>query len=229
MRIVTNERLVQRNARIGQYASLAGVGLLVLALVLNLMAIFSGPNPSSNLLLYVVAAFFVGFTLSNIGTVFTNRWGRRPDRSLADALKGLDDRYTLYNFRLGASHVLVGPPGAVVLVPKFQTGPITFDGKRWRNPTGRRGFLGLFNNDPLGNPPLEAAGEAETFARFVKKHAPEVAVMPQAAVVFVNPRADVEAGETPLPVLHVKQLKDYVRKLPRDSAFPTSAVAALAD
>src|SRR6476660_4521348 len=109
MRIVSNVKLIRRNTAIGKYSLWVGTALLVGALVINLLA-FSRPQDSS-LIAYVIAAFFVGFTLTNIGTLFNNRWGRRPDRGLAEALKGLDDKYTLYNYRLGAPHVLVGPSG----------------------------------------------------------------------------------------------------------------------
>lgn len=118
MRIVTNEKLIKRNSQIGRYSVLVGTVLLIGALVINLLA-FTRPNDSA-LLFYVIAAFFVGFTLTNIGTLFNNRWGRRPDKGLADSLKGLDDRYALYSYRLGASHPArgsFGPIGSRAEVP----------------------------------------------------------------------------------------------------------------
>jgi hypothetical protein len=225
MRIVTNERLVKRNATLGRYSLLAGTVLLIGALVINLLA-FTRPEDTT-ILFYVIAAFFVGFALTNIGTLFNNRWGRRPDKGLTDALKGLDDRYTLYNYRLGASHVLSGPGGLVVFVPKYQTGPIVYDGKRWQNPGARRLMFGLFNPDPLGNPILEAAGEVQAFTKFAKKRGLESPLVPQAMVVFLHPRAEISAKSAPLPVLHVKQLKDTVRKLPRDVAATPAQLSRL--
>jgi hypothetical protein len=227
MRIVANEKLVQRNSQIAKYATFGGLALLVGALVINILALTRQNDPA--LLVYVMVAFFVGFTLTNIGTLFTNRWGRRPDKAVAEQLKGLDERYTLYNYRLGAAHVLVGPSGPIVLLPKYQAGPVHFDGRKWTNPGARRGLFGIFNPDPLGNPVAEAAGEVDNFNRFVKKHAPELAVAPQALIVFMHPRAEVKAGESPIPVLHAKQLKEHVRRLPRDPAFKPKELAALAE
>jgi len=227
MRIITTESLVKRNATIGRYSFIGGTVLLIGALLINLLA-FTRPNDTS-LLFYVIAAFFVGFALTNIGNLFNNRWGRRPDRGLAESLKGLDDRYALYNYRLGAAHVLSGPHGVVVLLPKHHYGPILYDGKRWHNPGARRGMFGLFNSDPLGNPILEAAGEVENFTRFVKKRGQELTAVPQAAVVFLNTRAEISAKDAPLPVLHFKQLKDYVRKLPKDSDFSIDSLDGLLD
>lgn len=227
MRIVADEKKIKRNTQIAKYATFGGLALLVGALVINILALTQQNNPS--LLIYVMVAFFVGFTLTNIGTLFTNRWGRRPDKAVAEALKGLDERYTLYNYRLGASHVLVGPPGAIVLVPKYQAGPVEFDGRKWTNPGAKRGMFGLFNPDPLGNPVAEAAGEVDSFNRFLKQHQPDLSVAPQALVIFMHPRAEVKAKDPAVPVLHAKQLKEHVRRLPRDAAFRLKDLAALAE
>jgi hypothetical protein len=227
MRIVADDKLIRRNSTIAKYTTFGGLALLVGALVINIFALTRQNDPS--LLVYVMVAFFIGFTLTNIGTIFTNRWGRRPDRALAEHLKGLDERYTLYNYRLGASHVLVGPPGAIILWPKYQAGPVQYDGKRWTNPGGRRGMFGLFTPDPLGNPVAEAAGEVDAFNRFLKRTKPDLAVAPQAVVVFMHPRAEVNARDTALPVMHAKQLKEYIRRLPRDPAFRVKDLTALAE
>ena len=225
MRIVSNDKLIQRNTQIGKYSLWIGTALLVGALVINILA-FTRPTDTS-LITYVIAAFFIGFTLTNVGTLFNNRWGRRPDRGLSEALKGLDDRYTLYNYRLGASHVLAGPSGLVVLHPKYQVGPVVYDGKRWTNPGARRMMFGLFNPDPLGNPVAETAGDVDAFNKFLKKRAPDLQLVPQALIVFLNPRAELDAKDSAIPALHVKQLKEYVRRLPKDAALSTTSMTRL--
>ena len=226
MRIVANNKLIERNSKIARYATFGGLALLVGALVINILALTRQNEPQ--LLIYVMVAFFVGFTLTNIGTLFTNRWGRRPDKALAESLKGLDERYTLYNFRLGAPHVLAGPSGAIVLLPKYQAGPVHFDGQKWTNPGARRGMFGLFNPDPLGNPVADAAGEVENFNRFIKKRAPDLNIAPLAIVVFMHPSAEVSAKGSAIPVVHAKQLKEHIRRLPRDPAFKATELAAAA-
>lgn len=227
MRIIADEKLIRRNTQIAKYTTFGGLALLVGALVINIFLLTRPDDPS--LLIYVMVAFFVGFTLTNIGTLFTNRWGRRPDRALADALKGLDERYALYNYRLDANHVLAGPSGPIVLVPKYQAGAVQFDGRKWTNPGGRRSMLGLFNPDPLGNPAAEAASEVEALNRYLKRNQPELQVAPQAIVVFMHPKAEVTAKDAAVPVMHAKQLKEYVRRLPRDPAFRPKDLAALAE
>jgi len=224
MRLMTHQKLVDRNLTIGRYAFIAGMVLLLAALGVNIYAI-SRPQ-DTRLVIYAFATFLVGFTCTNIGTVFNNRWARRPDKGLADALKGLDDRHTLYNYRLGAAHVLVGPGGVFVLAPKYQAGLITYENDRWLNPGAPRGFFSLFARDPLGNPSAEAAAEVAGLTRFLKKRCPDLNLAPQAFIVFMNPRAEVTAKDSPVPVLHAKQLKDHIRRLPKG---PTISAAALAE
>ena len=226
MRIIADDKLIRRNSQIAKYATFGGLALLIGALVINILALTRQNDPS--LLVYVMVAFFVGFVLTNIGTLFTNRWGRRPDKAVADQLKGLDERFTLYNYRLGAPHVLVGPSGAIVVVPKYQAGPIQYDGRRWTNPGARRGMFGLFNPDPLGNPVAEAAAEVDNLNRYLKKRAPQVSVAPQAVVIFMHPKAELSVKDAGIPVMHAKQLKEHIRRLPRDPAFRAKDLAAVA-
>jgi hypothetical protein len=146
---------------------------------------------------------------------------------LEDALKGLDERYTLYNYRLGAAHVLVGPGGVSILLPKYQYGPITYQKGKWLAPAVRRGFLGLFSNDPLGNPSAEAEIEMDALKRFLHKRAPEIEIAPQALIVFMSPRAELSAKESPIPAVHVKQLKEYVRRMPKNATLSAMQLAEL--
>lgn len=227
MRVLTHTSLAERNAKIGQYASIGGLLLLVGAFILNLLALNNQQDPT--LIIYVFAAFLVGFTLTNIGTFFSNRWARRPHRGLTDALKGLDERYTLYNYRLGAAHVLVGPSGVHVLLPKYQTGPVAFQKNKWVAANARRGmfFTRFMAPDPLGNPSNEATFEVDALTNFLKKRAPEVSVVPQPLIVFMSPSAEISAKDSPIPALHVKQLKDYVRRQPKGPTLSATQLASL--
>lgn len=226
MRIVTDTKRVTRNLTLARYATIGGIVLLVGALLVNLYAL-SRPN-DVQLLIYVIIGFFVGYTLSNVGGVLNMRWARRPDKGLADALRGLDDRHTLYNFRLGAAHALIAPSGVYVLHPKFQTGPIQFAAGKWTNPGARPGFGRLFGpRDTLGNPVAEAKLEVEALQAFLKKHLPDVTVEPRPLIVFMHPRAVLDADESPMPTLHVKQLKDFIRRQPKAETLPTVALTDL--
>jgi len=119
MKIVIDEKLVNRNAKIGQIATIVSLVVLGGGMFLT----FQKPE----MIGVSIAALLVGFLLSQVGVSYTNRWGRspRPDEQLSQALKGLDKRYTLYHYSTPVSHLLVGPAGLWIFFIKHQKGLIT--------------------------------------------------------------------------------------------------------
>jgi hypothetical protein len=206
MEIISNLRLIQRNARIGQITSIGGLLVLVGGMVIS----FTRPE----LFFLSMAALLAGFTLSQIGIYFGNRWGRRPrpDEQLNQALKGLDGRYSLYHYVTPAAHLLVGPVGIWALMPRTQRGTITYENGRWRQKGGNL-YLKIFAQEGLGRPDLEIASEINAVQRYLvdllgEEGVPQV----QAALVFTNDSVEVLAEDAPVPALHLRKLKDFVRK-----------------
>lgn len=223
MEIVTNDNLVHRNARIGQIASL--VGLLVLAGGMYIS--FTQPQ----LFGLSLAALLVGFALSQIGIYFGNRWSRRPrpDELLDQALKGLDDRYHLYHYSTPASHLLVGPAGVWVILPRNQKGTITYEENkgRWKQRGGNL-YLKIFAQEGLGRPDLEIGGELSAANDYLSKLLPEDEVPEvQAALVLTHDQVEVEADNAPSPTLHVKKLKDFLRKEAKNKPISMDTVKEL--
>jgi hypothetical protein len=70
MKIITNDALVRRNARIAQYSGLGGL----LVLLGGMYFLFAQPEQFA----IIWAMVLLGFVLSQVGIYFTNRWGRRP-------------------------------------------------------------------------------------------------------------------------------------------------------
>ncbi|HLF03105.1 MAG TPA: hypothetical protein VI547_14075 [Anaerolineales bacterium] len=211
MRLVTNDSLVKRNATIGKYAMGAGFLILIGGLLVNLNSL-NNNNPALQSIPFV--SLIVGFILTNIGTHMTNRYGREPraDKTLDGALKGFDDRYHLYNFYLPAPHFLVAPNGLFALVPKFQHGLVRWDGKRWSHKNASF-FRSFFGQDNLANPNAEAAADAEAIAKYLAKKIGGDLPPVQAIIVFYHPNVTIEAENPPIPAVHVKQLKEHLRKL----------------
>lgn len=208
MEIIKNDRLINRNSRIGQVASIAGLIVLGGGLFIS----FTRPEMFSISLI----ALLVGFGLSQIGIYFANRWGRhpRPDEILDTALKGLDGRYSLYHYTTPTSHLLVGPAGVWVLMPRHQAGTITYDEekKRWRQKGGNF-YLKIFAQESLGRPDLEIGSEFAAVSSFLADHLeedklPEI----QAALIMTNEKCEVDADNAPAPTLKDGKLKDFIRK-----------------
>ncbi len=224
MNIVRNEKLIRRNARIGQITSLASLAVLGAGMYIT----FTQPEQFNLALL----ALLVGFILSQVGIYYGNRWGRspRPDELLDQALKGLSKEYTLYHYATPTSHLLVGPAGIWTLLPYPQRGTITYEKKRWRLRGGGflQTYMRIFGQEGLGRPDLEAGAEIERLRRYLarffsEEELPEI----QAALVFTDPRATIQADEAPLPTLPLKRLKEFIRRQAKERPLRKSTLDAL--
>ncbi|HEY58694.1 MAG TPA: NERD domain-containing protein [Anaerolineae bacterium] len=207
MRIVTNEKLIRRNAKVGQIVGLISLLILGVGLVISLT------HPEWGMI--TLSALIFGFLLSQIGLFFGNRWARRPrlDELLNQALKGLSREYTLYHYTTPAYHLLVGPAGIWVIVTKYQRGRITYHRGRWRQHGGPLlWYLRLFAQEGIGRPDLEIKAETEAVEKLLRKHLPEEDVPPvEALLVFTHPEVQLEAEEAPVPTLHLRDLKKFLK------------------
>ncbi len=212
MNIESNEKLIRRNARIAQISMIAGLVVLVGGMVLSFQ--------STDQFGLSLAALLIGFTLSQIGIFFGNRWGRRPrpDEILNQALKGLDGRYTLYHYRTPTAHLLVGPAGIWAIFPRNQRGIITFEKGRYRQRGGgiMSGYLKMFAQEGLGRPDLDIEHDRENLQKFLQSKLESENIPPiQAALVFTSDKASIEIDEdTELPAvtLTASKLKEHIRK-----------------
>ncbi len=206
MQIYRNDQFIQRRAKLGRYANLGGMGILLVGLIINLSRQMEG-------LLLSMLALIVGFAMYQVGMYFTLRYGRpdRPDQVLVRALKGFDHRYYLFQFTGPAGNVLVTPNACLVFTVKMQGRNIQYHNGKWKHAMGWQGFFFWLAGDSLGNPLKDAQGEADVMRRYVAKKLPGVEVPIQPVIVFGNSTAEVEAGECPIPALHYKKLKDWLR------------------
>jgi hypothetical protein len=206
MQIYRNDQFIQRRAKFGRYANLGGMGILLLGLIVNLSMQMEG-------LLLSMLALIVGFALYQVGMYFTLRYGRpeRPDQVLVKALKGFDHRYHLFQFTSPAGNVLVSPNACLVFTVKMQGKVIQYQRGKWKHLVGWQGIFFWLAGDSLGNPSRDAASEADVLKRYLAKKLPGVEVPIQPVIVFGNTSAEVDAGDCPIPALHYKKLKDWLR------------------
>ena len=205
MRIYRNDKYIKRRADVGKYVSLFGMGVLLLGLIISFTSV--------ELIGLSFLSLIVGFIASQIGIYYANRYGRadRPDEVLAKALKGFDDHYSLFQYATPAGNVLITPNNCYVFAIKMQGGPIKYRKGKWQHDVGVKRFFRAFAQEGLGNPLNEAQVEANALKRYLDKTLPNVEIPIQPVIVFGNEQADVDAGESPVPALHVKKLKDWLR------------------
>jgi len=208
MKVYSNTRQIGRRAKVGQIANLGGIIVLGGGLVISV----TKPEWS----LYTLALLVVGVVASQYGIVTSYRYARkpRPDEELANALKGLDDRYRLYNYWLPAYHVMLAPRGLYVFVTRGLGGKLLAEGRKWREQ--RRFSLGrvlrIFSPESLGNPVREAEWDRDAMKEWVRQHVEGVEADVEPMVVFFNASVDIEARSPAVKPVRAKAIKEALRR-----------------
>ena len=210
MKILTNEKSIRRNARIGQYTSLASLVILAGGMYVSFV------YPTQVNISFI--ALLVGFLLSQVGIFFGNRWGRRPrvDERLTAALKGLTKDYTFYHFLTPVHHLLIGPAGIWIVETFYQRGKISYEKGKWRQKGGGLllGYLKIFAQEGLGNPEMEAKADIDNLTAQIKKSLVEDKPFPPVnlVMVFTDDRVELDAEGSPFPAMKIDDLKEFFRK-----------------
>jgi len=218
MKIIKNEKMIKRNSKIGQYTSLGALVVLGIGMYISFTR--------SELFVWALAALLVGFTLTQIGMYFGNRWGRspRPDEKLDAGLKGLPGDYVIYHWTSAVAHLLVGPAGIWVLIPYHQRGQVLYRKNRWKMSGGGflQNYMRLFGQEGLGRPDLEAEAEIKSLRKSLaagmdENEIPEI----NAALVFTTDGINIDAEDAPMPALPLKKLKEFMRNKAKEKPIST--------
>jgi hypothetical protein len=229
MKIIKNEKLISRNAKIGQYASLFGL-ILVIGTIFFLFQFLRTPESATQTNTFILwGVLLLGIVISQVSMYFGTRWGRRPDDAIDKALKGLPGDFTLYHYSSPVPHLLVGTAGVWLLLPYHLRGAVTYKKNRWRVGGGgfAQSYLRLFGQDTIGRPDLEVGGQASTLEKFFKKNFEQGQEIPPvyAALVFLDEQVVIDAEGSPLPAMQVKKLKEFLRKTAKEQPFPATDLA----
>ncbi|MGB7876108.1 MAG: hypothetical protein WBL25_17125 [Anaerolineales bacterium] len=213
MKIIKNEKLIKRNAKIGQYTSLGALAVLGAGMYIS----FTRPE----LFVWAVGALLLGFTMTQVGMYFGNRWGRspRPDERLDAGLKGLHKDFCIYHWTTPVAHLLVGPAGIWVLLPYHQRGQVAYRKNRWKMSGGGflQNYMRLFGQEGIGRPDLEAESEIKSIQKMFSKEMDEDEIPEiKAALIFTTEGIEIDAENTPIPALPLKKLKDFIRNTAKE-------------
>ncbi|MEN6435734.1 MAG: hypothetical protein ABFD14_12845 [Anaerolineaceae bacterium] len=208
MNIITNHKLIKRNRKIGQIATYVSLGILVIGLLITFFR--------KEEFFWSIGALILGFIISQVGIYYGKNWGPSPrqDELLAASLKGLDDKYTLYNYTSPIPYLLVGPSGVSPLIPLNQGGLIRYNpAKKRYTQKGGNFYMKLFGQEGIGSPDLDAAANRQTITNFLKDkftdgNFPE----PDPILVFINPKATLDMADSPFTGVTAEKLKDVVRR-----------------
>lgn len=231
MKIIKNEKLIKRNAKIGQYAAYLGIAIII-GMAILFYQVFTKPETiTANTNWIMLAVLMVSMVVSQINMYFGTRFGRRPDEALDKALKGLPGDFTLYHYSSPVPHLLVGAAGIWLLLPYHLRGKVIYQKNRWRVSGGgfAQSYLRILGQESVGRPDLEVGSQAAALEKFLKKKFENGQEIPpiSAALVFVDDQVEIDAEDAPLPTLHIKKLKEFIRKTAKETPFPLTELARI--
>ena len=226
MRIIKNEKLIARNGKIGQWLSLAALAVLGIGMYIS----FAKPE----LFTYSIICLVVGFIMTQVGMYMGSRWGKspRPDEKLDAGLKGLHSEFNIYHYSSPVSHLLVGPSGIWILLPYHQRGKVSFEKNRWKMKGGGflQNYMRIFGQDNLGRPELDAENEVKTLQKFFAKNMDESDIPEiKPILVFTADEVELDAGDSPIAAMKMKQLKEFLRQGGKNRALSSEQIKILTD
>ncbi|MDP3046937.1 MAG: hypothetical protein Q8O07_05605 [Chloroflexota bacterium] len=210
MQTVTNTRLVESRGKWGK--RLTWIGLFFL-----FGAVFMPFRPE--LVPWSWPVMIFGFVVTNLGMFYFNRYVRPPlpQDILDKELKGLDNRYRLFNYLGPVEHVLITPTGVLAITIRRMSGDIRCRGEKWSMKTGLLNKLRFFSEDQLGNPSYDLRRDVSKVQNLLESRLPaadgEKPVPIGGFVFFSNPDANLSIEDASVRVLNTKNMKDYLRKL----------------
>lgn len=214
MRVIRDMGYVKRRKRAARWMALLGFALLASTFWIALY---------DQLLLLAYGLLLVGFIIFNNGMQQIGKWNRpvRNDQILDRAMSKLGDKYTMIHFAtLGKQtieHLLVHPGGVVVLVPREIMGGVQVKGNRWRKRGGGLRRVFGMGGPQLGNPSLDVERAVNVVEAALEEQGLDVPV--DGAVVFTDPRVDIEAEAPDWPILLPVEVPRFVRDLPDPMAL----------
>jgi hypothetical protein len=233
MKIYIDSKMVQRNGKIGNILKWISFGLLGIGVLM----LFSQDQMLANqmyTMLYFIA-MIVAIFLSSISNYLNSRFGKspRPDELLDKALKGLDDKHSIYHYKLSIPHLLVGPSSLWVLIPTFVDGNITYDAKkkRWTQKGGS--FVNrFFSREAFPNPQKDLEIYKKDLEKFLQKKGLNVDLPIKAAVILMNKKSVVvESDQNNFDdklIIPYDKIKDRLRKSGKEiEPLPLNIISAI--
>jgi hypothetical protein len=93
-----------------------------------------------------------------------------------------------------------------------------------------QGYMRIFGQEGLGRPDLDAENEVQTVKKFFSKKLEESDVPEvKPLLVFTTDDVELDAGESPIPAMKLKQLKDFMRQGGKNRALNAEQIKTLTE
>ncbi len=222
MKIIENTKLINRNKKLAKYTSYATFGFIAISFYFN-------TKKDTTSMIFMLVALLLCMITWQISMYFTARWGAKvnPYEMVTSALKGLDDKYTLYHFSTPVSHLLASPNGLWIILPELAGGKITYSNGKWKQ-KGANAFLKIFGQDSIGRPDAESQLEINDLNRALDKNGIQIdpkLIKPLA--LFFNKKAELSVSDAPVACIASDKAKEYLRKQPKSISLTADQLDSL--
>ncbi len=234
MKIIKNEKLIARNGKIANYLALGELGIFIVYAYFTVKALFDPKSLLNSNPALLFGLLIVIFILVQISSYLGPRFGKSPrlDEQLDASLKGLHSDFHLYHYASPISHLLIGPSGVWAILLYYQQGKVEFVKNRWKLSGGKitQKYLRIFGFDRLGRPETDAASEVNSVKKFFSKKLDESAIPEiKPVLVFTHDEVEVEAGDSPIAAMKLKQLKEFMRQGGKNRVLSSEQIRALTE
>lgn len=212
MKLSINEKQIKRNKIIAQYSLYGAIALIGVGLFLTLTN-SKNEDLVTNLSYLILLPAYI---LMQVNAMMMHRWGKSPreDEIVTNALKGIDNRHSLYHYTTPVSHLLVGPSGIWIINAFHQQGSITYDEnkKKYVQKGGGNFLTKIFALDSLSDIERESIKQRKLLEKYLQEI--NVRDNPDAVVanVFYHRDTKVDAKNAPELTMHISKLKDLIRQ-----------------
>jgi hypothetical protein len=222
MKIIRNDKLIARNAKISQYVLYAALICLVAGIYITFT------NNTAEEIGTAYLFLIPSYVLVQLSISMGNKWSRspRPDEVVTQSLKGLDNQYSLYIHTTDVPHLLVGPAGLWIINTFHQSGKIYLDEKRGvlKQKGGGSFLTKAFASEGIGNIARQSELTKEKFNAYMEKQG--ITPLPKTNIVnvFINEDVVLDAAEYSEVLLTPDKLKDFIRKTAKSTSFPVDEI-----
>ncbi len=212
MKVFINQPKINARARLSNLASVSGLILLLVSVVIPLFQP-SWANFTSMLMI-------TGMGVAMVGIYFANRWVRkpRPEESLARVLKSFDDKHCLYHYpSLPCDHLLLTPTGLFVLEVINLAGNFSFKNGKWKEAMTIGRALRYIVEERVSNPFVSVKQSEEELRDLLGKRLVADSFIPiRPMIVFTHPLVQLDVENAPIPICKVDKMKKHITsKMPR--------------
>jgi len=214
MKLVRNDKHINRNRLIGKLLTFTSLGVLGLGL-------YFAFQKEGAMILYSYICLIVGFLLTQIGLNFVNRYGRSPryDEIFGTAFEKLRHEYTYYVYSTPLPMLLMGPCRIWMPIPVNATGELSYQDGKWGHKTRNR-IQKMMGQDTVGKPDKEVAEASAMLSKFLTEKGIPADMHPELKPIMVVYLKETQLGDTstaPYPVVELEDLKRYIRRVDREA------------